>query len=102
MFKSLKSWINIPVAIKPYVKRTGTGSKEFGENINTTCYAEGKVQQIKNKDGKETVSHKQLYMTGTEVISELDNIVFESRETEIQAISYFYRNGIVDIKVVYL
>ncbi len=102
MFSSLKSWINLPFIIRPYIKRNGTGTKIFGDNINKLCYAEGKVQSITNKEGKEIKSMKQLYVDGTMPITELDNIVFEGRESEIQAIGYFYRNGIVDIKVVYL
>lgn len=32
----------------------------------------------------------------------MDNIIFEGNETEISAIGYFYRNGVVDLKVVYI
>lgn len=102
MFKSLKSWIDLPFIIKPYIKRNGTGAKIFGDNINKLCYAEGKVQSITNKEGKEIKSMKQLYVDGNVAINELDNIIFEGKESEIQAIGYFYRNGVVDIKVVYL
>ena len=62
----------------------------------------GKVEVITNKDGKEVVSAKQLYVEGTNPIKELDNVIFEGSEIEVKAIGYFYRNGIVDIKVVYL
>ena len=50
---SLKSWINIPVAIKPYVKRTGTGFKEFGEKYkyHVLCRRQGtadkKIRTVK-------------------------------------------------------
>ncbi len=102
MFKSLKAWMNLPVTIKPFVKRTGTGSKEFSASLSKLCYAEGKVQLVKSKEGKEVVSHKQLYIDGSVELSELDNVIFEGKESEIQAIAYFYRNGVADIKVVYL
>lgn len=102
MFKSLKAWMNLPATIKPYTGRSGTGSKTFGASRSILCYAEGEVKVIKNKDGKEVRSMKQLYVEGTDTVSELDNVIFEGSETEIQAIGYFYRNGIVDIKVVYV
>ena len=102
MFNSLKEWLDIPVVIKPYLKRTGTGTKEFGASRSELCYAEGEVKSITNKDGKEIKSMKQLYLDGKVTISELDNVVFEDRESEIVSIGYFYRNGLVDLKVVYL
>lgn len=102
MYDSLKSWINLPVTIRPFVRRDGTGKKVFSDPIATNCYAEGKVQVVTSKEGKEVVSMKRLYFDGKEVISELDNILFEGKEIEITAIGYFYREGVVDIKVVYL
>ena len=45
---------------------------------------------------------KHLFVPGDCVIAELDNVIFEGKETEVKAISYFYRNGVPDIKVVYL
>ena len=86
----------------PYIKRSGTGSKFFGDSIELTCYAEGKVQVVTNKEGKEVVSNKILYVDGPTEIDELDNVVFEGRETEVKAIGYYYRNGQPDIKLVYL
>lgn len=102
MFKSLRAWMNLQATRKPYVSRSGTGSKVFGEPVNILCYAEGKIQVVTSKEGKEVVSNKLLYVDGATELSELDNIVFEGRETEIKAINYFYRNGKPDIKVVYL
>lgn len=102
MYGSLKTWLNLPVIIKPCSGRTGTGTKTFIESISTVCYAEGKVEVVTNSIGKEIVSMKRLYMDGNSSISELDNVIFEGKEVEVQAIGYFYRNGVVDIKVVYL
>ena len=34
MFKSLKSFANIPVQIKPFDKHTGTGSKVFKTTVS--------------------------------------------------------------------
>lgn len=102
MLKSLKAWINIPFVYKPCTGRTGTGAKQFAANVSGLCYAEGSVKVVKDNQGKEVVSTKQLYVDGNSTISELDNVVFEGRESEIKSIGYFYRNGVVDMKVVYL
>lgn len=102
MYNSLKSWLNLPAQIKPFIKRTGTGTKEYGEPIDILCYAEGKVQVVTDNTGTEVVSNKQLYVDGSVVISELDCVVFENIEKSIKAIGTFYRNGKADIKVVYL
>ena len=94
--------MNLTAIRKPYIKRSGTGAKVLGDPINMDCYAEGKVQVVTNKEGKEVVSNKVLYVDGNTEINELDNIVFEGRESEIKAIGYYYRNGKPDIKLVYL
>lgn len=94
--------MNIPFTIKPCVGRNGTGAKIFGTAVVDKCYAEGEVKVVSNSIGKEVVSVKQLYVDGTTTLSEMDSIVFEGRESEIKSIGYFYRNGVVDIKVVYL
>lgn len=102
LYDSLKSWMDLTAVRKPYIKRSGTGAKSFGEPINMNCYAEGKVQVVTNKEGKEVVSNKVLYVDGLTEIDELDNVIFEGRETDIKAIGYYYRGGQVDIKLVYL
>jgi hypothetical protein len=94
--------MNLPLTIKPCIGRNGTGTKSFGTSITTVCYAEGEVKIITDAAGKEVVSMKQLYVDGTQAIKETDNVIFEGRETEIRSIGYFYRDGIVDIKVVFL
>ena len=94
--------MNLTATRMPYIRRTGTGTKVFGEPVDIKCNAEGKIQVVSNKDGKEVVSNKTLYVEGTEELNELDNIVFEGRESEIKAIGYYYRNGKPDIKLVYL
>ena len=102
LFKSLKSWANLPFTYKPFTGRSGTGTKQYAGAQSGLCYAEGSVKVVSNNEGKEVVSNKQLYVDGTSPIKELDNVLFEGRETEVKAIGYFYRNGLVDMKVVYI
>ena len=102
MYNSLKSWINLPVTIKPFIKRSGTGSKVFGEPVETLCYAEGDVKVVKNELGEEVVSKSQLYFAGSQALSAQDSILFEGTESSIISINTFYRNGVPDLKVVYL
>lgn len=94
--------MNLPFTFKPYTGRTGTGSKQFGPGVSSLCYATGDVEVVKDSQGKEVVSTKQLYVDGAVAIKELDNVVFENSESDVKAIGYFYRNGAVDMKVVYL
>ena len=94
--------MNLSATRRPYLSRSGTGAKVFGTNETMRCYAEGKVQVVSNKEGKEVVSNKLLYVDGPTEINELDNVIFEGRETEVKAIGYYYRNGQADIKLVYL
>lgn len=102
MYESLKKWINIPVTIKPFIKRSGTGSKIFGDALDALCYAEGSIKVVKNELGEEVVSNSQLYFDGSQDISVQDNVIFEGTEKHIISVNTFYRNGVPDIKVVYL
>lgn len=102
MYESLKSWVNIPLSIKPFLKRTGTGDKSFGEIRNILCYPHCDVKVIRNLQGVEVVSNTQLYIDGSEVISEHDELIFEQKTYTIQSIATFYRDGVPDIKVVYI
>lgn len=102
MLKSIKKWLNLPVQIKPFLKRDGVGDKTYGATINTFCYAEGKVVVVTDNAGAESISTKQLYLDGIENVTELDTIVFEGRESNVKSVGTFYRNGKADIKVVYL
>lgn len=102
MFRSLKSWINIPFSIKPFVKHSGTGDKTFGELINAKCYPVADIRIIRNFNGIDVTSNTQLYIPGSITIKSDDVIVYEGTEYAIQAISTFYRNGVADLKVVYI
>lgn len=102
MYESLKPWVNVPVTIKPYVGRSATGDKVFGEAYEVLCYPQGEVNIVRNWQGVEVVSHNHLHMDGNIPVTKLDSIIFEGEELPVQAISSFYRNGKPDIKVVYI
>lgn len=102
MFDSLKSWVNVPYAIKPFVRYSGTGTKVFDPDIQSKCYPVGDVKLVTNDEGSEVTSTTQLYVDGSETIKVTDNVVFGGEERPILRITEYYRNGVVDLKVVYL
>lgn len=102
MYASLKPWINVPVTVKPFLKRSATGDKLFGPSRTILCYPQGEVNIVRNWQGVEVVSHNHLYVEGDTEVTKLDNIVFEGEDLPVQAISTFYRDGKPDIKVVYV
>lgn len=102
MYQSIKEWINVPITVKPYIKRSATGDKVFGNSYELLCYPQGEVNIVRNWQGVEVVSHNHLYMDGNAAISKLDNVIFEGEELPVQAISTYYRDGKPDIKVVYV
>lgn len=102
MYDSLKPWLNLPVTIHPFIKRNGTGSKQFGEDVRAVCYAQGETVFVKNVDGEEVTSNTQLYFDGNVTINVLDCVTFYDVRYNIKSIAAFYRDGRVDIKVVYL
>lgn len=102
MYKSLKPWVNVPYQIKPFIKRDGAGNKIFADTIDALCYPEGKVVLVISVSGGTVTSTCQLYVDGSTDIKVTDNVVFEGVERPIQRINSYYRNGVPDIKVVYL
>ena len=102
MYDSLRPWMDVPVVIKPYKGRSATGDKLFGEQRTELCYPQGEVNIVRNWQGVEVVSHNHLYFDGSVDITKLDNVVFEGEDLPVQAISNFYRNGVIDIRVVYV
>ena len=102
MYESLKPWLNVPVVVKPYVRRSATGDKIFGPSYEVMCYPQGEVNIVRNWQGVDVVSHNHLYIDGSIQITKLDNVVFEDEELPVQAISVYYRDGKPDIKVVYV
>ena len=102
MYASIKKWCNVTVQRIPFIKRDGAGDKKFDEAVNMLVYPVSEVKVVKNKLGVETTSNTQLYVDGDTTISEYDEVIFEGTQREIIAIVTFYRDGVPDIKVVYL
>ena len=102
MYDSIKDWIDVPIKLMPFSKYDGMGDKEFGQTLNILCYPVGDIKVVSNELGVDVTSNTQLYIDGSQNISELDNVIFEGKERPIKAITTYYRNGIPDIKVVYL
>lgn len=102
MYNSIKQWMNIPVTIKRFNKRDGTGAITFLGPVDSKCYVDGKVQVITNSLGVEVISTRQLYVDGSTEIAELDNVIFEGKELPVKGVSTFYENGLPDLKVVYI
>lgn len=102
MYDSLREWMDVPLTVKPFSKRTGTGDKVFGEPIDVFCYPKGEVTVVRNWQGVEVVSNTSLYVDGTVSVSNLDEVVFEGENKPVQAVSTFYRNGVPDLRVVYI
>ena len=62
MFTSIRPWITVPYTIKPFIKRTGTGTKQFDNDINSLCYPVDDVKLVTNEAGSEVTSTTQLYV----------------------------------------
>lgn len=102
MYASLKDWINVPYAILPFLRYDGSGAKVYDERIDSMCYPTGDVRKILDANGSEVTSTATLYVPGTETIKDTDTIVFEGKERSILRITNYYREGKIDLKVVYL
>lgn len=102
MFNSVKSWIDVPYQYKPFIGRTGAGTKQYSEPVSSLCYPVGNVKLVTDTSGAEVTSTTQLYVPGTEAIKVTDSVIFNDEERPILRITDYYRNGQVDIRVVHL
>lgn len=102
MYNSLKSWINVPYIIKPFLRYNGAGTKQFDTDVNSKCYPVGDVKLVTDEKGSEVTSTTQLYVDGNESIKVMDNVIFADEERPVLRITEYFRDGKPDIKVVYL
>lgn len=103
MYNSLKTWMTIPVAIKPFLKKSGTGTKLYDVPVDTLCYAMAEVKTVTNEAGVEVISNTQIYLDGSTQVNSNDNLIFEGKERGILSIERFYNgSGVISMKVVYL
>lgn len=102
MYDSIKPWINVPLVIKPFLKYSGSGAKQFDANVDAMCYPVGDNKLVTNEVGSEVTSTTQLYVDGTTTVKVTDNVIFNGEERPILRVANYYRNGVVDLRVVYL
>jgi len=103
MYKSVASWCNVPFSIKSFVKRTGTGTKEYKPDVlSSFCLPQGKVQLVSNGSGAEVTSTLQLIVGPNTPIKVEDSVLFQDLERPILAIAPFFYKGVLDLQVVYL
>ena len=102
MFKSLKDWMNFPFQYKPFIRYNGAGTAQYGDVVNVRCYPVGDLRVVTDVDGAEVTSTTQLYVDGSVQINVLDQVIFNTAARKIIRVNDFYRNGVVDIRVVYL
>ena len=66
------------------------------------CYPVGDTKLVTDVSGIQKVSTMQLYVPGTEGIKVNDTVLIGGEERAIYRITSYYREGVVDLKVVYL
>lgn len=102
MYASLAKWINIPYQYRPFIKYNGAGVRQLGDPIESLCYPVGDTKFVTDVNGAQKVSTMQLYVHGTERIKVNDMVLIEGEERAIYRITSYYRDGAIDLKVVYL
>ncbi len=102
MYESLKEWMDVPVSIRPFEKRSGTGDKTFKEPITIDSYPVFEAKYVRNSLGADVLTNHHFYIDGNKQISILDEVQVDSEWLPIQAIDTFFRRGKPDIKVVHV
>ena len=102
MYNSIKSWLNLRVIRKPFVCYSGSGDKQFGTPQRLSCYIQGAVKVVQNREGIDVTSSMSLFINGQHKVNVDDVFVIGDIEYDVLAISPFYREGRKDIWVVYV
>lgn len=115
MYNSVKSWCDIPIEFKPFLRMDGAGDRVYGPAETIMCYLEGKVQLVRNLMGDEVTSTRKVYIPDLETINKFwpyrqgsankpiaaDILVLDGIDYPVLALSPFYRKGKIDVLVVY-
>lgn len=101
--QGIKKLLQIPVVIKPFLSSDTAGDDTYGNDIITTCYAEGKLQPVTDVSGDQVLSSFTIYIDGAEAIKSKDLILYDDREFIIKALSPVKElNGDIAIWLVYI
>lgn len=93
----------------------GAGDKTYGLPTMILCYIEGKIELVRNLDGDEVISTRKVYVK-TDSVSKFwpyrdpssavpkaaDILTIDGLDYPVLALQPYYRNGIVDLLVVYV
>lgn len=102
MFKSVKKLCVLPASYRSYLKRNGTGAKQYADTpVDIKVYVDNKIQVLNDDTGTQFTSSMQFYIDGTCGIKSLDAITFENIEREVRTVRTLYIGTTPDIKVVY-
>lgn len=102
MYRSLKRWLSMTATRKPFAGMSNTGKRLFGSSSDFKCYAIEKATEVLGSNGEQVVSNHQVYVDGTVEFDLQDNIIFNGVDRPIKTITVYYRNGVADLKVLYL
>lgn len=102
MLKGVKEWCDMPVIIKPFLSYDGMGDKTYDVDIPALCYMNAAVTKKVTVDAVEIISTTCLYVNTVQVIKKTDVIVLDNIEYIIHSVDAFYRDGTIDLQVVYI
>lgn len=83
---SIKNLLQIPLAIHPFLRNNDMLDPEYDTPVETTCYAEEKVNVVNDKEGKEVVSNITLYVDGSDTLKEADMVTYYGKDYNIKAL----------------
>jgi len=73
----------------------------YGEGANHQCLIKKKIQNIKLKDGTETVSHCQIHLDGSVVVNASDKITYQGESPPILRVDEIDELGVPYKTVIY-
>lgn len=85
--EGIKELLQIPIAICPFISRDGAGDAVYGDNIDTTCYAEETLKTVLNRTGKEVLSNITFYIDGADTIGYDDLMEYFGNKYPIKSLT---------------
>jgi hypothetical protein len=101
--RGIKKLLKIPLIIHPYTGQSDALDNTYDTPRVSTCYGEGTMKIIKDRNGEEVVSELTLYVDGAEILGDNDLVVYYGKTYAIKALNPIRElNGDIALWMVYV
>lgn len=84
--RGIKKLLKIPLIIHPYTGQSDSLDNTYGPPRDSTCYGDGQMKNITDRNGEEVVSELTLYVDGAEILDENDKFEYYDKTYTARAL----------------